>query len=325
MSFPYSLAFLYPPLANGRVGGVIIQNMKILIGGGSGFIGKRLSQYLLDQGHQVVVLSRHRPKIDSRYFEFYSADLLKPELFEQHWFKGIDAVVNLSGKNIFTFWTKKSKKEIWDTRVRINRNLIDFISKMQQKPKVYISASAVGFYGDRGEAELEETASRGKGFLAELCEAWEGEARQAEKLGMRSVQVRTAPVLGKDGGILGQIMKSFQFGFTFIFGSGNQWFSWIHMNDLIGIYHLAVTDENLSGPINACSPYPVRVRDFMDHLKEFKKAILIPFPAWLLKLFLQETAEVILSSAKMIPAKLMKINFQFSYPRLRDALREIFS
>lgn len=299
--------------------------MKILIGGGSGFIGQRLTQYLLDQGHQIVILSRHRPKIVSPLLEFFEADLLKPELFEQHWFEGVEAVVNLSGKNIFTFWTKKNKKEIWDSRVTVNRNLIDFIAKLKTKPKVFVSASAVGFYGDRGETELEEGAPRGQGFLAELCKAWEGEARQTEKFGMRSVQVRTAPVLGKDGGILGQIMKSFQFGFTFIFGSGNQWFSWIHMNDLIGIYYLAVTDKNLYGPINACSPYPVHFRDFMNHLREFKKAILIPFPAWILKLFLQETAEVVLYSAKVIPAKLLKINFQFSYPRLRDALREIFS
>jgi hypothetical protein len=299
--------------------------MKILIGGGSGFIGQRLTQYLLDQGHQVVVLARHRPKIVSPFFEFYSADLLKIDLFDQRWFEGIEAVVNLSGKNIFTFWTKKSKKEIWDSRVTVNRNLIDFIAKLKTKPKVFVSASAVGFYGDRGETELEETATRGRGFLAELCKDWEGETRQAGKLGMRSVQVRTAPVLGKDGGILGQIMKSFQFGFTFIFGSGKQWFPWIHMNDLVRIYHLAITDENLSGPINACSPYPVQFRDFMNHLREFKNAILIPFPAWILKLFLQETAEVVLCSAKMIPAKLLKINFQFSYPRLRDALREIFS
>lgn len=300
-------------------------DMKILIGGGSGFIGQRLTQYLLNQGHQVVILSRHKPKIVSPLLEFFEADLLKPELFEQHWFEGVEAVVNLSGKDIFTFWTKKTKKEIRDSRVMVNKNLIDFISNLQQKPRVFISASAVGYYGDRGETELEEGAPRGQGFLSELCEAWEGEARQAEKLGMRSVQVRTAPVLGKDGGILGRIMKSFQFGFSFIFGSGKQWFSWIHMNDLVRIYHLAVTDENLSGPINACSPYPVRFRDFMNHLREFKKAILIPFPAWILKLFLQETAEVVLCSAKMIPAKLLKINFQFSYLRLRDALREIFA
>lgn len=299
--------------------------MKVLIGGGSGFIGQHLTHYLLDQGYQVVILARHKPGIVSPRLEFFEADLLKPELFEQHWFEGVEAVVNLSGKNIFTFWTEKTKKEIWDSRVRINKNLIDFISKLKQKPKVFVSASAVGYYGDRGATELEETASRGQGFLSELCEAWENEAKQAEKLGLRSVQVRTAPVLEKSGGILKRIMKSFQFGFSFIFGSGKQWFSWIHMNDLVRVYHLAVTDENLSGPINAGSPYPVRFRDFMNHLREFKKAILIPFPAWILKLFLQETAEVVLCSQKIVPAKLLRINFQFSYPRLRDALREIFS
>lgn len=299
--------------------------MKILIGGGSGFIGQCLAQYLLDQGHQVVILARHKPRSLSPQLEFFVADLLKPELFDQHWFEGVEAVVNLSGKDIFTFWTKKTKKEIWDSRVRINKNLIDFIAKLKQKPKVFVSASAVGYYGDRGETELEEAASRGKGFLAELCEAWENEARKAEKLGMRSVQVRTAPVLEKSSGILKRILKSFRFGFSFIFGSGNQWFSWIHMNDLVRIYHLAVTDENISGPVNACSPYPVQFRDFMNNLREYKKTFLITLPAWILRLILQETADVVICSQKMIPAKLLKINFKFSYPHLRDALGEVFS
>src|SRR4030042_497335 len=299
--------------------------MKILISGGSGFIGQHLARYILDQGHQAVILDRNRSRIASPQLQFFEVDLLKPELFDQRWFEGVDAVVNLSGKDIFTFWTKKSKKEIWNSRVMVNKNLIDFIFKLNQKPKVFISASAVGFYGDQGEAELDESAHNGQGFLAELCAAWEAEAREAEKLGLRSVQVRTAPVLDKSGGILSQILKSFRFGLSFIFGSGNQWFPWIHMGDLVRIYHLVVMNENFSGPVNACSPYPVLSRDFMYHLREFKKAFLIPVPAWILKLFLQETADVVLFSQKIVPKKLLEFNFQFSYPRLSDTLREIFS
>ncbi|MEW6001890.1 MAG: TIGR01777 family oxidoreductase [Nitrospirota bacterium] len=299
--------------------------MKILICGGSGFIGEHLTQYLLEQGHKVVILDRNRAKITSPLLQFFKVDLLRPEFFKEDWFEGVDAVVNLSGKNIFTLWTKKNKREIWDSRVKVNRNLIDFISGLSRRPRVFVSASAVGYYGNKGETEIDESASRGQGFLAELCEAWEEEAKRAEKLGLRSVQIRTAPVLDKSGGILRQILKSFRFGFTFIFGSGSQWFSWIHMNDLVRIYYLAVTDKNLSGPVNSSSPNPVRFGDFINHLRKFRRAIVIPFPSLILKLILKDTADVILFSQRMIPARLLKMNLRFSYPSLNNALKEIFS
>jgi len=299
--------------------------MKVLICGGTGFIGSRLTHYLLNQGLQVVVLARHKPASMLPGMQFYEADLLKPELFKQEWFEGVEAVINLSGKNIFTFWNEENKKVVWDSRVAVNKNIVNFISKLQQKPKVFVSASAVGYYGDKGEMELNEEAQRGQGFLAELCGEWEREAREAEKLGLRSVQVRTAPVLAKGGGLMEQILKSFRFGFTFVFGSGNQWFSWVHREDLIRIYHLAITEENLTGPVNACSPHPVRFLEFLKHIRKFKKAIVISFPAWLLKILLRETADVFLFSQRMIPAKLFKNNFKFFYPNLHDALKELFS
>lgn len=299
--------------------------MKVLICGGSGFIGNHLTQFLLlNQGHEVIILDRFKSRISSPRLRSFEVDLLNPALFKQQWFEGVDAVVNLSGKDIFTFWNKRTKKEIWDSRAGVNKNLIDFISNLHDKPNVFVSASAVGYYGNRGETELDETAPRGEGFLAEVCEAWEGEARRAEKLGLRSVQVRTAPVLYRNGGILKRILRSFRFGLSFTFWPGNQWFSWIHMNDLVRIYHVAITYETLSGPVNACAPYPVPFQEFIDHLREFKKALVIPFPAWILKLILRETADVVLFSQKMIPVKLLKMNFPFSYPRLRDALKETF-
>src|SRR4030042_6998409 len=299
--------------------------MKILICGGTCFIGSHLTHYLLNQGLQVVVLARHRPRKILPGIQFIEADLLKTEFFKQEWFEGVDAVINLSGKSIFTFWNEKNKKEIWNSRVVANKNLVNFISKLQQMPKVFVSASAVGYYGDRGEVEVNEESRHGQGFLSELCVEWEREAREAEKSGIRSVQVRTAPVLAKGGGLMEQILKSFRFGFTFVFGSGNQWFSWVHRDDLIRIYHMAVTDKNMSGPVNACSPHPVRFREFLNHIRAFKKAIVIPFPISLLRIFLRETADVVLFSQRMIPAKLFKNNFQFSHPNLRDALKEIFS
>ena len=259
--------------------------MKILICGGSGFIGQNLAQHLLNQGHSIVILDRNASRISSPHLQSFQVDLLQPGLFDQKWFEGVEAVINLSGKDIFTFWNQKSKKMIRDSRIQVNKNLIQFMSKLPQRPDVFISASAVGYYGNRGETELLENADPGEGFLAEVCKEWEAEARKAEQFGMRSVQVRTAPVLLKNGGIMLQMLKSMRFGFTFVFGSGNQWFSWIHMNDLLRIYHEAAVNKALSGPVNASSPHPVRFREFLCQLTKFKKALLLPFPGWLLKTF----------------------------------------
>jgi uncharacterized protein (TIGR01777 family) len=299
--------------------------MKIMVCGGGGFIGQNLARYLLAQKHEVVILDRNKSKVTSPKLQSFQIDLLYPELFSPAWFEGVEAVINLSGKDIFTFWSKKAKKEIWESRITVNKNLIRFIAGLQKRPDVFISASAVGYYGNRGEAELPEYEKRGNGFLADVCEAWEAEAREAEKLGMRSIQVRTAPVLLKNGGILLQLLKSMRFGFTFIFGSGRQWFSWIHMSDLLRIYHFAATDETLSGPINACAPDPVFFRDFIYELTKYKKAIVVPFPVRILKLLLGETADVIMFSQKMVPAKLHERNFQFLFPTLEDAFRDIFA
>jgi uncharacterized protein (TIGR01777 family) len=299
--------------------------MKVLICGGGGFIGQHLARYLLEQGLEVAILDRNKARMSLSRLQWFQADLLKPDLFEKDWFSGIDAIINLSGRDIFTFWNDEAKKAIWDSRVTVNKNLIGFISSLDRKPNVFVSASAVGYYGDKGDVEVDESAPLGKGFLSDVCDAWEKEARESENLGIRSVQIRTAPVLEKSGGILKQVLKSFQFGFAFTFGSGNTWLPWLHMEDLISIYHFVVTNEHISGPVNAGSPYPVRFLDFINNLKNFKKALVLPFPIVILKLFLRETADVILFSQKMVPAKLLKNNFHFSFPKLRDALDEIFS
>jgi uncharacterized protein (TIGR01777 family) len=255
----------------------------------------------------------------------FVVDLLRPDLFEERMFHEVDAVINLSGKDIFTLWTETNRQAIRESRITVNRNLVDAIAKLSRKPKVFISASAVGYYGEKGEAVLDEDAENGEGFLADVCLEWEKEARRVEALGVRSVQVRTAPVLGKRGGIMGQLMKSFRFGFTFRFGPGGNWFPWIHMDDLVRIYHLAVTDESLEGPVNACAPHPLRFRDFLDELRKFKNAVVIPFPPGMLRLFIQETADVLTFSQRTVPLKLQKRGFEFSYPDIRRALQEVFA
>ena len=139
--------------------------MKILISGGGGFIGQMLARYLLNNGLEVVILDRNKARMSSPQLEWFKVDLLKPDLFEKKWFSYVDAVVNLSGRDIFTLWNSETKKAIWESRVTVNKNLVHFLSGLDQKPKVFISASAVGYYGNKGDEELDENAPRGQGFF----------------------------------------------------------------------------------------------------------------------------------------------------------------
>ena len=298
--------------------------MKIVICGGGGFIGQRLARLLLVKGYEVIILDRNQSRVSSPKLQSFIVDLLNPKLFEKRWFLGVDTVINLSGKDILTLWTEDYKKAIWDSRVTVNKHLVDFISSLDQKPKTFISASATGYYGNKGEKEVDETGTHGKGFLADVCVAWENEARRAETLGMRSVQVRTAPVLDRKGGFIGKLLKTMNFGFTVRFGSGQTWFSWIHMEDLISIYEAAVSNESLSGPVNACSPEPVRFRALLDHLREYRKAVVIQLPVSLFRLFAKELADELTNSQRIVPAKLQSAQFRFVYGNLKEALQDVF-
>jgi uncharacterized protein (TIGR01777 family) len=299
--------------------------MKVIICGGGGFIGQHLARHLLGKGYEVVILDRNQSGVTSPKLQSFVVNLLDTGLFEKRWFMETDAIINLSGKDILTLWTEEYKKAIWESRITVNKKLIDFVSALEQKPRTFVSASAVGFYGNKGENEVDETASHGKGFLADVCIAWENEARRAETLGIRSVQLRTAPVLDRWGGFLGKLVKSMRFGFTLQFGSGQNWFPWIHMDDLIHIYETAIADERLSGPVNACSPQPVRFRELLDHLRIYHKAIVIPFPVALVRPFIKDLANELTNSQKVIPAKLNNIQFKFDYGNLKKALEAVFS
>lgn len=298
--------------------------MNVVVCGGNGFIGSNLVIHLLRNGHKVTILDRNESQLKDDNLKSYKIDLLNIEQYKEEWFDGIDAVINLSGKDIITLWTKKSRKQIWDSRVTINKNLIDFMSRLSKRPKVFISASAVGYYGDKGDIEIDEKTPNGAGFLADLCVSWEEEARRAETLRMRSVQIRTAPVLLKNGGIMRQLMKTIRFGIGFIFGGGNNWFPWIHMKDIINIYEEVAINENISGPVNASSPNPVRFKDFVKLLKTYRKIIIIPLPKFLLRFLIGETADVLLFSQRVIPKKLQDHGYKFLFENLEDTFKSIF-
>ncbi len=297
--------------------------MKIIISGGGGFIGQRLAHLLIDKGYEVIILDRNRSRVSSPKLQSFVVDLLNPKLFQKEWFSGVKAVINVSGRDILTLWTEEYKKAIWDSRVTVNKNIVDFMSALDQKPKTFISASATGYYGDHGEKEVDETGISGKGFLADLCIAWETEARRAEKLGMRSVQVRTAPVLDNKGGFLAKLMKSMNFGVIARFGSGKNWFPWVHMDDLIHIYEAVIVHESLSGPVNACSPEPVRFKEFLEYITKYRKAIIIPLPVSLFRLFAKDLAGELTNSQRIVPGKLQKMSFLFLYGNLNEALKDV--
>lgn len=299
--------------------------MKIVICGGGGFIGQRLARYLLDKGHEITILDRNESRVSSAKLQSFIVDFLNPKLFKKIWFLNADAVINLSGKDVMKLWTEEYKKAIWESRVTVNKHLIDFIYSLEHKPKVFISASATGYYGDKGEHEVDETATNGKGFLADVCVAWEKEALRANSFGIRSVQIRTAPVIDRNGGFLGKLMKSMNFGIAVRFGSGKNWFPWIHMEDIIRIYETAISNESISGPVNACSPEPVRFHELIDHLRQYRKSVLVPLPIFLFKLFAKELADELTNSQRVVPAKLNNIKFEFTYRTLKEALKDVFA
>lgn len=297
--------------------------MKVIICGGGGFIGQRLTGLLLDKGYDIVILDRNRSRITSPRLQSHVVDLLDTKLFDKKWFVETDAVINLSGKDILHLWTNEYKQLIWDSRVTVNRKLVDFMSTLEQKPRTFISASAIGYYGNKGEYTVDETAAHGEGYLSDVCVAWENEARRAETLGMRTVQIRTAPVVDRKGGFIGKLVQSMRFGVTVQFGSGRNWFPWIHMYDLIRIYETAVSDTRIAGPINACAPEQLRFRELLDHLRKYRPAIVIPFPVGMIRPFVKDLANEFSNSQKAVPAKLNHIGFDFEYANIQKALKHV--
>lgn len=298
--------------------------MKILVTGGTGFVGTPLIQKLLESDHQVIVLAKHPPSAALRgKIKFFQWEAMKEEPPLQA-VDNVDAVLHLAGDTIFGFWTKERKRLILQSRELGTRNLVSAIEKASLKPQVLISASAVGYYGDRGEQILTEENPPGKDFLAETCKVWEEEARRAEAFGLRTVQIRTAPVLG-GGGLLKKILPSFLLGLGARFGSGNQWFSWIHLEDIVRVYVFCLQTHSLSGPVNACSPNSIRNKDFVNMLATaIRRPAFLSIPPFLLKLVFGDMANVILASQRVFPQKLLEAGFQFRFPDLGGAVEDIF-
>lgn len=289
--------------------------MRILIAGGTGFVGSYLVWTLRQAGHEVLVVSR-RPGAELSW-DGRSAGAWTEKLAE------CDAVVNLSGESIAAGrWTKARKSALRDSRLDSTRALVEAIGNAAKKPKVLVSASAVGYYGDRADEVLSDSAAPGRGFLADLCRQWEAEALKAEAHGVRVALPRIGVVLGPGGGALPRMALPFKLFGGGPIGSGRQWLSWVSREDLAGLILHALTRE-LKGPFNAVSPNPARSADFSRELgRTLGRPSWLPAPPLALRLALGEMAdELLLASQKCVPQKALSSGYKFSLPELPAALK----
>lgn len=301
--------------------------MRILIIGGTGFIGKHLCTKLTSLGHRIAVITRRRRNADSEGVDYFTADLFeKPEL-PIELLEKTDAVINLAGESIGgKRWTKSQKMKIVESRTRTTKALVDAIAKAQTKPKLFISASAVGYYGGRGDEELDESATAGTDFLATTCVKWEKEAQKAQELGLRLVILRSGVVLGRGSPALKMMILPFNLFVGGPLGSGKQWLSWIHIEDAIDLMLFAIGNEQMSGPVNATSPNPVNNKTFAKILgKVLKRPSFMPAPSFALKAALGEQALIVLTGQRVLPKKAQELGFRFKHKNLETALQGILS
>ena len=296
--------------------------MKITISGASGLIGRRLLKTLTGEGHAIEVLSRHGGTNLPGGIRLSVWDPTKGEPPADS-LRNADVIIHLAGEPIAQRWTADSKQRIRESRVVGTRNLVKALQKLEKRPAALISASAIGYYGSRGDEILAESSAPGSGYLPEICVEWEKEARAAEALGMRVVQVRTGVVLDARGGALQSMLPPFKLGVGGKLAGGRQWMSWIHIEDLVGIFRLALS-SSLQGAVNGVAPAPVTNADFTRALaKALKRPAIFPVPAIALKLLYGEMAEVVLSSQRVLPKQAEAAGYRFRFPQVDAALADV--
>lgn len=297
--------------------------MNILITGGTGFVGSRLCEHILDRGHGVIALGTTTPRdpIENPRYTLLTADT-SCEGDWQDALKDVDVIVNLAGRTVFKRWTAAYKKQIHDSRILTTRHIVDAIPS--GKPTIFCSASAIGYYGNRGDELLAEDAGCGKGFLAEIGIDWEEEALRATEKGARVATMRFGIILGKGGGAMAKMLPAFKSFVGGPLGDGTQWFSWMHIDDLIAAILFIIENEGLSGPFNFTAPNPVRNHELAKTIgKIVGRPAIMPTPKLLIKLAMGELGSTLLDSQRVIPENLTKAGFRFQYPDLTSALRQI--
>jgi uncharacterized protein (TIGR01777 family) len=295
--------------------------MNILVTGASGLIGSALVSFLTSTGHAVTRLVRSPPKLGERAAHW---DPMAGAI-EASAFDGVDAVVHLAGENIATRWTADKKVKIRDSRVKGTQVLCEALARLAAPPKALVSASAIGYYGDRGEAILTEDSAPGTGFLPEVCRAWEAATEPAGQHGIRVVQLRFGVVLSAAGGALAKMLPPFRLGLGGVLGTGRQYMSWIAIDDVIGTIQHAIVTDALRGPVNAVAPQAVANREFTKALGQvLGRPTLFPMPAFAARLIFGEMADaLLLASARVQPAKLLAAGYSFRYREIEGALRHV--
>lgn len=294
--------------------------MKILITGAGGLIGTELQTMFRGDGDELLIATRSEPKTPqqiqwSNDGGFKAEDIARLE--------GLDAVIHLAGESISGLrWTDDKKNAIRESRVNTTRNLVDALFELKERPKVLVSMSGIDFYGDTGDEIMTETDKAGGTFLAEVCKAWEAEARRAEDAGIRTVILRTAMVLSAKGGALATMLLPFKLGVGGVVGSGKQWMSWIALDDIVRIIKFAVDNENVRGAVNATSPNPVTNEEFTAIMGEvLYRPTFLPLPEFAVNLAMGEMGHtLLLDSRRAVPKRLTDAGFEFKYPELKAAL-----
>ena len=296
--------------------------MRVLVTGSSGLIGSALVPNLSADGHQVTRLVRPktRPGAEQVVWDPDSGRL-DPATIE-----GFDAVVHLAGENVASRrWTVEQKKRLFESRVKSTQLLAGTLAQLSHPPRTLVCASAIGYYGDRGDVVLTEDSSSGSGFASTMCREWEGAAELAAKGGIRVVRLRIGAVLSAAGGALALMLPPFKAGLGGALGSGRQYMSWIAINDVIGVIRHVLSNESLSGPVNAVAPQPVTNREFTKILgRVLGRPTFLRVPSFALRLAVGEMAEeLLLASQRILPARLQSSGYTFRYPELEDALRDL--
>jgi len=294
----------------------------VVIAGGSGFLGQKLSRRLTSHGHAVVVLSRNAAGTGSGRIQWQPDG--SPGALPGH-LEGVDAVVNIAGEGIAErWWTASRKRELLSSRLLSTRTLARAIAACTKPPGVFVSGSAVGYYGPRGDEPVTETAAPGSDFLARLCIEWEQEARAAESPRTRVATVRTGLALAKDGGALAKMLPLFRLGLGATIGSGHQFMPWVHADDWAAMVTWMITDDRVTGAFNATAPESVTNREFTRTLGQvLRRPAVLPAPAFVLRAALGEMSSMLITGQRVLPAAAGQLGFRFAHRTLEPALRSL--
>jgi len=299
--------------------------MKILIVGGSGFVGEYLSRFFIKKGYHVIAtgMRPHHILESADRFAYVSTDTTLPGPWQDR-VLDVDAVINLAGRNIFRYWTDKTKRQIHRSRILTTRNVVMALGPKQDT--VLLNTSAIGYYGDQGDTILKESSPAGDDFLAHVSMDWEKEALQAEAKSARVALLRFSVILGKNGGALNKMLPAFKSFAGGPLGSGRQWFSWMHIQDLAAAVDMILVKKDLRGPFNFCAPHPERNHTFAKALGHaLGRPAFMKMPSIVLRLAMGEMGSVMLASQRCLPDRLQRHGFEFRFPNLEMALEDLLN